>query len=118
CGMPPDDSVSPNSPRIPGAAVDPPSRRYLRPPQPCELRATLNATPEAVEEFLSVFRKHAHPSPEAELLLREALTNAVVHGCHANPALKIRCALRMKGPTLLIAVRDEGRAFDWHRMMT
>ena len=49
----------------------------------------------------------------AELLLREALTNAVVHGCHAESGKQVRCSMRLKGRRLLIVVDDDGDGFDW-----
>jgi anti-sigma regulatory factor (Ser/Thr protein kinase) len=49
----------------------------------------------------------------AELLLREALTNAVLHGSHGDPALVVCCAVRLNGLRLLIAVKDQGPGFDW-----
>ncbi len=85
----------------------------------CELRTTLPATLEALEEFFVVFRRRAENILShadcfaAELLAREALTNAVVHGCHADPLKHVLCVLRLRGRRLTIAVRDEGEGFDW-----
>ena len=50
-----------------------------------------------------------------ELLLREALTNAVVHGSQNDPARSIRCTLRVKAGWLIVNVADEGEGFDWRR---
>jgi anti-sigma regulatory factor (Ser/Thr protein kinase) len=50
----------------------------------------------------------------AELLVREALTNAVVHGCRKDPGKRVRCFLRVKGRAMLIAIADDGDGFDWH----
>lgn len=50
---------------------------------------------------------------EIEMALREALANAVVHGCKADPAKKIECSVsgdRKDG--ILIVVRDPGVGFD------
>ena len=50
---------------------------------------------------------------EIEMALREALANAVVHGCKADPAKKIECSVtadRQHGIT--IVVRDPGAGFD------
>jgi anti-sigma regulatory factor (Ser/Thr protein kinase) len=49
----------------------------------------------------------------AELLVREALTNAVVHGCGSDPRKRVHCSLRLRKGRLLIAVADEGPGFDW-----
>jgi anti-sigma regulatory factor (Ser/Thr protein kinase) len=84
-----------------------------------EMRADLPATCEATEEFIGAFRRQSQALLDrvnlfaAELLVREALTNAVVHGCRSDPGKRVRCRLRFKGCRLLIAVEDEGQGFDW-----
>ena len=45
--------------------------------------------------------------------MREALTNAVVHGCRLDPDKQVRCFLRLRAGRLLIAVADDGEGFDW-----
>jgi serine/threonine-protein kinase RsbW len=50
---------------------------------------------------------------EIEMALREALANAILHGCKADPAKKIDCSVsgdREQG--ILIVVRDPGNGFD------
>lgn len=85
----------------------------------CEIRMDLPATLAAVEEFLVEFRRRSETllNPEnrfaAELLVREALTNAVVHGCRADSGRQVHCALRLKGNRLFIVVEDDGEGFDW-----
>lgn len=85
----------------------------------CEMRQVMPATLEAVEEFFLGFRRRSRalfdraPCFAAELLVREALTNAVVHGCHSDPGRQVRCRLRLKGCRLVIAVEDDGEGFDW-----
>jgi serine/threonine-protein kinase RsbW len=84
-----------------------------------QLRVDLPATLDALELFCSEFRvwlAASCPKLErfaAELLLREALTNCVVHGCGEDPVKRITCVLRAKPGRLLIAVRDPGPGFDW-----
>jgi serine/threonine-protein kinase RsbW len=83
------------------------------------MRAELPASLRAVEEFFVGFRLKSQALLDrvncfaAELLVREALTNAVVHGCHSDPNKQVRCFLRLKGRHLLIAVQDDGDGFDW-----
>jgi serine/threonine-protein kinase RsbW len=51
---------------------------------------------------------------EIEMALREALANAVVHGCKADPTKKIECTVsgdRERG--IQIVVRDPGAGFDY-----
>ena len=52
----------------------------------------------------------------AELLLREALMNSVLHGCAGNPRKRVCCVLRTRSRRLFIAVRDEGKGFDWRAL--
>lgn len=92
----------------------------IRPvPPDCEWRTVLPATLDAVEEFFVEFRRRSavvkDPSHcfAAELLIREALTNAVVHGCRCDPGKRVHCWLRFRDRTMLIAVQDEGCGFDW-----
>jgi serine/threonine-protein kinase RsbW len=76
------------------------------------------ATLGAAEEFLADFLRESPVLDRAnrfavELLMREVLTNAVVHGCRTDPDKQIRCCLRIKSGRLLIAVEDDGEGFDW-----
>jgi serine/threonine-protein kinase RsbW len=86
----------------------------------CDFRVVIPATFDAIEQLFAEFRQQCecirqhHDCFAAELLLREALTNAVVHGNQSNPARSVGCALRMKGSRLIIAVEDQGAGFDWH----
>ena len=87
----------------------------------CEMRVTLPATFDAIEGLCAEFRRQSRgratrsQSFGAELLLREALTNAAVHGCGLDPAKSVRCSIRMDLRRLAIAVRDEGGGFDWRQ---
>jgi anti-sigma regulatory factor (Ser/Thr protein kinase) len=53
----------------------------------------------------------------AELLAREALNNAVMHGCHENPQLCFACRLTLSDQEMIIEVSDEGGGFDWRKKM-
>jgi anti-sigma regulatory factor (Ser/Thr protein kinase) len=85
----------------------------------CEMRALIPASFDFLERVCAEFRSRAagllarRDSFIAELLLREALTNAVEHGSHGNAGSAIRVALRIKKSRMLIAVEDEGEGFDW-----
>jgi serine/threonine-protein kinase RsbW len=51
---------------------------------------------------------------EIELALREALANAILHGCKADPSKKIECSVTGdKDRGILIVVRDPGPGFDF-----
>ena len=88
-------------------------------PFDCEMRMVLPATLEAVEEFFVEFRRRSRAILDrgncfaAELLVREALTNAVLHGSKGDASKNIRCILRLRGRRLFIAVQDDGEGFDW-----
>jgi serine/threonine-protein kinase RsbW len=50
---------------------------------------------------------------EIEMALREALANAILHGCQADPAKKIECTVTGdKDQGISIVVRDPGNGFD------
>ncbi len=50
---------------------------------------------------------------EVSLLAREALINAVVHGCGLDPAQRVLFMLAKHGDELEITVEDPGPGFDW-----
>lgn len=88
-----------------------------------DLRLEIPSTLEAIEKLCGDFQvwrqvwcKGACVEVDefaAELLLREALTNSVIHGCSGDPRKHICCVLRAKRNRLLISIRDEGDGFDW-----
>lgn len=53
------------------------------------------------------------------ILLREALCNAIFHGCHQQPAAAIECRItRRNSPTglqMILEITDPGPGFDWQR---
>jgi serine/threonine-protein kinase RsbW len=50
---------------------------------------------------------------EIETALREALANAITHGCKRDPTKKIECSVTDEGPRgILIVVRDPGPGFE------
>jgi anti-sigma regulatory factor (Ser/Thr protein kinase) len=55
------------------------------------------------------------------LLLYEALTNAVIHGCELSPSAMIECHLYFKdgphSPEAVIQVTDPGPGFNWKRVL-
>jgi serine/threonine-protein kinase RsbW len=48
-----------------------------------------------------------------ELLVREALVNAVTHGCRERPGGQISCQVRRQGRDVWVSVSDDGSGFDW-----
>ncbi len=50
---------------------------------------------------------------EIEMALREALANAVLHGCKSDPAKTVECFVKGdRNEGILIVVRDPGAGFD------
>jgi serine/threonine-protein kinase RsbW len=48
-----------------------------------------------------------------EMALREALANAILHGCKADPSKKVECLVKGdREQGILIVVRDPGAGFD------
>ena len=82
------------------------------------LRCTLPAKAEAVDGLCARLRRTVlaglHPRDRfaIELLAREALLNAVLHGT-GNPNDKIRCAVEPVRDGIRIRVYDNGNGFDW-----
>jgi serine/threonine-protein kinase RsbW len=84
-----------------------------------ELRAVLPATLPAVEDLLARARRLWEGSDcrcnfTIELLLRETLTNAVVHGSRNDPERRICCLIRIGRGRLFFVVGDDGSGFDWY----
>ena len=53
-----------------------------------------------------------------ELLLREALTNAIRHGCAHDARLQVRCAMMIDTDTIQLVIADDGPGFDWAARLT
>lgn len=91
-----------------------------REPGACSFRETVPASWNSVEEIVRKFRSYYAGGAEgpdrfpAELLLREALTNAVIHGSGGDSRRQIDFAMRLNRRRLLLVIGDEGAGFDWH----
>ncbi len=88
-----------------------------------ELRATLPPSLDAVDAFVQHFRTRFEALLGqdwfgTELLLREALNNAVLHGSEPNSELPVHCIFRMRHQSILISVSDGGTGFAWRTTMT
>jgi serine/threonine-protein kinase RsbW len=82
-----------------------------------EIRRSLPASLEAMEaviaEICAACQEERLDRFATELLLREGLTNAVVHGCGCDAGQCARCVVRVRPGRLTIAVSDDGCGFDW-----
>lgn len=52
-----------------------------------------------------------------ELLLRELVGNAVVHGSCLDAGRSVRCRIRLAPAFLSIAIADTGEGFDWKQRL-
>lgn len=59
------------------------------------------------------------PSKSFNIVLgmREALNNAVMHGCKRDLNKTVSLSLRMENGHLIMEVEDEGEGFDWQTRM-
>ena len=91
----------------------------LRPGVRLEIRRTVAATMETLEstslEVRRLLKEHCSQTDvfAVELLLREALTNSVFHGCRLDPTKIASVALRVRRDRLAFIVADDGPGFDW-----
>ena len=84
------------------------------------IEVTLNADPTAispvVEGIMEMARRLecvAGKEFEVETALREALANAIVHGCKNDPSKKVQCCVGVDEERgMQIVVRDPGAGFD------
>jgi serine/threonine-protein kinase RsbW len=53
-----------------------------------------------------------------ELLLREALINAVQHGSRGDPRKSVFLSLQLGGERLIMEVADEGPGFNWQEALS
>ncbi len=79
-------------------------------------QANLNEAIDVVDRIMNVVREMkcaAGSEFEIELALREAIVNAVVHGCKSDPGKMVECCAACDETRgLLIIVRDPGPGFD------
>ncbi len=50
-----------------------------------------------------------------QLLLREALNNAVIHGCENNSRKRVESVVEWNDAFILVTVADDGSGFDWNK---
>jgi anti-sigma regulatory factor (Ser/Thr protein kinase) len=80
---------------------------------------TLEPTLHAVDGVCAEVRRRLKPRVSSgdwygvELLLREALTNAVLHGGGRDPLRRVRCEVRVGARGARMAIADDGPGFDW-----
>ena len=99
--------------RIPCVEFD---RDRLEPRLSLEIPGQVESISPAVEEILAVTERMgctAGREFEVETSLREALANAIRHGCERDPHKKVQvCVACDDARGMLIVVRDPGPGFD------
>jgi len=86
----------------------------------CKLDVTIPADPNAISGVVDGVMQIARQMKSAEgnefqieLALREALANAIVHGCNNDPNKKVECCVACtESSDVVIVVRDPGSGFD------
>ncbi len=80
------------------------------------LAADLNAISPVVDGVMKLVREMrcaAGKEDAVELALREALANAIFHGCKNDPAKQVQCCVACdESRGMLLVVRDPGEGFD------
>ena len=76
--------------------------------------ARVSAITPLVESVMTVVRRQAGAKElEIETALREALANAIKHGCHGDPSKFVQCQVVFEDDhSVLVVVRDPGAGFD------
>lgn len=83
------------------------------------LRKTVEPNLKAIDHICSELRSGIFQQiPRAdrfpvELMLREALANAIVHGCASGEAARVWCEIERMSGGVAIRVGDSGAGFDW-----
>ena len=85
----------------------------------CKLDMTISADPKAISGVVDGVMQIAHEMKcaegsefQVELALREALANAIVHGCNNDPNKKVECCVACsESSDIVIVVRDPGEGF-------
>lgn len=86
-----------------------------------ELRQSLPSVVEAISPFLDQlmrfvkkFRNGDGSEVDIEIALREALTNAIVHGNHEDPEKRVYVETRCsQDGEVSLTIRDQGKGFDY-----
>jgi serine/threonine-protein kinase RsbW len=86
----------------------------------CKLDITIPADPNAIDGVVDGVMQIARQMKcgkdsefQIELALREALANAIVHGCNNDPTKKVECCVACTDASdVVIVVRDPGQGFN------
>lgn len=84
-----------------------------------QIQSTLQAVDEEVIRILNDLDRQLenYNRFSLDLILREALNNAVVHGNQNDPELVIYLSVMLVGKWFHIRIEDQGEGFDWTTRM-
>ena len=79
------------------------------------LAADLSSIDRVCDELATWLNEHNYSAHlfSIQLLAREALNNAVIHGCHQDPSKQVTFELIPQENALILEVIDAGPGFDW-----
>ena len=86
-------------------------------------RAQITASAEEVDRVCCALRTRIAAAGydyalfKIELILRELLNNAVIHGCRNDASRFVRLDLGIRDGTLDVEVLDDGPGFNWQKAM-
>lgn len=95
-----------------------PTRRMRR-----TIPAKLSSIDTLCPELLAVLADNNTGKPACnnvfmlELMFREALDNAVIHGCKSDPREHVDVTARVTADRITICISDGGEGFDWRKRM-
>ncbi len=104
------------------AAISQPPRELQDDNLVLRINVTIPADPDAISPVVGGIMELARwmdciegKEMEIETALREALANAIRHGCHGDRTKKVQCTVACNEErSLVIVVRDPGSGFDPH----
>lgn len=74
---------------------------------------SISAVVEGILAITSEMKCAAGKEFEIETAIREALANAILHGCRNDPSKQVQCCVACdKDRGMIIVVRDPGQGFD------
>lgn len=74
---------------------------------------SISAIVQAILSITSDMKCAAGKEFEVETALREALANAILHGCGSDPSKQVQCCVACDHDRgMIIVVRDPGKGFD------
>lgn len=86
----------------------------------CQIPSTLDAVDHQVSQLLNDLTQQldTYDGFTLDLILREALSNAVIHGNHSKPDLVIFFSIMLVGSWFHLSIEDQGTGYDWTSLVS